>query len=103
MAIKKRIDQWLVDQGFANTRAKAQALILSGSVFIKTEKVEKPGTYFSNEILSTQVTVKTAEHPFVSRGALKLKSAIQNFGISVLGKTCLDIGACAFARVFANP
>jgi 23S rRNA (cytidine1920-2'-O)/16S rRNA (cytidine1409-2'-O)-methyltransferase len=86
---RQRIDQLLVDRGLAASRAKAQALILAGSVMVNGQKAEKAGQ---------TVPVDAALHlldqlPFVSRGGLKLDAALRHFGIDVAGKVCLDTGA----------
>src|SRR5437762_14147784 len=86
---KLRLDQLLVDRGLAETREKAKALILAGSVRVNQQKADKPGHNFSDD-----VTIEvTARLPYVSRGGFKLAAALDHFKIDVTGWTCLDIGA----------
>ena len=87
---KSRLDQLLVTRGLVETRARAQALILAGNVFVGGERVDKAGTMFSD---SAQIEVRGAEHPYVSRGGVKLAGALDAFAIDVTGLACLDIGA----------
>src|SRR5687768_1377803 len=86
---KQRLDQLLVDRGLAETRQKAQALILAGSVMVGNQKAEKPGHAVA---LDADVEV-TNPLPFVSRGGYKLDAALTAFGIHVTGKVAVDIGA----------
>jgi 23S rRNA (cytidine1920-2'-O)/16S rRNA (cytidine1409-2'-O)-methyltransferase len=86
---KQRLDQLLVDRGLAETRQKAQALILAGSVMVGNQKAEKPGHAVA---LDADVEV-TNPLPFVSRGGHKLDAALTTFGIDVTGKVAVDIGA----------
>jgi len=87
---KMRLDRLLVERGLANTRAKAQAMILAGEVLVDEQKVEKCGA-----LTSAGAKIRLLGEPlkFVSRGGLKLEGALAHFGISPEGKTCLDIGA----------
>ncbi len=87
---RKRADQHLVDQGLAESRTKAQALIMAGVVFAGTKRVAKPGESVAAD---TDLTVKGRDHPWVSRGGLKLEKGLSEFGIDPAGLTCLDIGA----------
>src|SRR5260221_12157171 len=87
---KQRADQLLVEQGLAESRAKAQALILAGVVTAEGRRVDKPGTAFPDD---TALAVAGPDHPWVSRGGLKLAFALEHFGIDVSGVTALDIGA----------
>ena len=80
----------LVEQGLAESRAKAQALILAGQVFNGTKRVDKPGTALATE---TELSLAGRDHPWVSRGGLKLVRALDHFGIDVIGLVALDIGA----------
>jgi len=89
-ASKKRIDLLLVEQGFAPSREKAQAFILSGNVLVDDEPVVKPGHEVS---LEAKIRFKEEVSPYVSRGALKLKRAIEEFKINCKGKIALDVGA----------
>jgi 23S rRNA (cytidine1920-2'-O)/16S rRNA (cytidine1409-2'-O)-methyltransferase len=90
VAAKQRADQLLVEQGLAESRAKAQALILAGVVTANGRRVDKPGTAFPEE---TTLSVSGPDHPWVSRGGLKLAFALEHFAIDVAGVTALDIGA----------
>lgn len=87
---KRRADQLLVDQGLAESRAKAQALILAGVVFAGEQRVDKAGTSFDD---ATELRLAGRDHPWVSRGGLKLAHAIEHFAIDPTGLTALDIGA----------
>jgi 23S rRNA (cytidine1920-2'-O)/16S rRNA (cytidine1409-2'-O)-methyltransferase len=87
---KRRADQLLVEQGLAESRARAQALILAGQVFSGTKRIDKPGTALSSE---TELSLAGRDHPWVSRGGLKLAHALDHFGIDVTGLVGLDIGA----------
>jgi 23S rRNA (cytidine1920-2'-O)/16S rRNA (cytidine1409-2'-O)-methyltransferase len=86
---KTRVDQLLVERGLAESRAKAQALILAGTVIVNGQKAEKAG-----QTVPADAEVRVLDQlPFVSRGGFKLDAALTNFGIDVAGKVCLDIGA----------
>ena len=87
---KQRADQLLVDQGLAESRAKAQALILAGLVSCAGRRIDKPGQQVAAD---AALAVKGNDHPWVSRGGVKLVHALDHFGIAVKGKTTLDIGA----------
>ncbi len=86
---KQRLDQLLVDRGLAESRQKAQALILAGSVLINGQKAEKAGQTVAPDV---QLAL-TERLRYVSRGGLKLEAALKHFGMSVAGKTCIDIGS----------
>lgn len=90
MKIKKRLDVLLVEQGFADTRTKAQAIIMSGQVYVDGQKADKPGTNFEE---SVSLEVRGASCPYVSRGGLKLKKALRDFGVDPAGFVCSDSGA----------
>lgn len=88
---KVRADQRLMDQGLVEDLKKAQALIMSGVVLtIDHEKILTPGQQLKEQ---TQLYLKKAEHPYVSRGGLKLKKAIDSFGLDFTDKTVVDIGS----------
>lgn len=89
---KKRLraDQALVEQGLAPSRAKAQALILAGQVLIGDRRVDKPGTAVTEP---ENLRLKDQDHPWVSRGGLKLDKALDYFGLDVTDAVALDIGA----------
>lgn len=87
---KRRADQLLVEQGLADSRAKAQALILAGLVSADGRPLDKPGTALADDV---RLAVAGPDHPWVSRGGLKLAAALDHFAIEAAGKTGLDIGA----------
>jgi 23S rRNA (cytidine1920-2'-O)/16S rRNA (cytidine1409-2'-O)-methyltransferase len=87
---KARADQMLVDRGLAESRAKAQALILAGLVFSGERKVEKAGQSLAED---APLEVRGKEHPWVSRGGIKLAHALQHFGWDVTGAVALDVGS----------
>ena len=78
MKIKKRLDVLLTEQGYADSRAKAQAIIMSGLVYVNGQKADKPGMSFEETV---QLEVRGATCPYVSRGGLKLEKALRDFGI----------------------
>ncbi|WP_090561051.1 TlyA family RNA methyltransferase [Belnapia rosea] len=87
---KERADQALVDRGLAESRTRAQALILAGKVFSGEQRVEKAGQFLAP---GTPLEVRGQDHPWVSRGGVKLDHAIRHFGLSPKGKVALDVGA----------
>lgn len=87
---KIRLDILLVERGLADTRTKAQALIAAGKIYSNDIKLDKAGHPVADDIA---LTVREAEHPWVSRGGMKLAHALTQFSINPSGKTCLDIGA----------
>ena len=87
---KRRADQLLVEQGLAESRAKAQALILAGVVSVGGRRVDKPGTALDE---ATPLVLAGRDHPWVSRGGLKLAFALDHFSIDPTGSVALDIGA----------
>lgn len=89
-AAKMRLDQLLVERGLAESRTKAQALVMAGLVFSDTRKLEKAGTQVASDL---PLDVRGQDHPWVSRGGLKLDHGLTQFDIDVGDKTCLDIGA----------
>jgi 23S rRNA (cytidine1920-2'-O)/16S rRNA (cytidine1409-2'-O)-methyltransferase len=89
---KERIDKLLVELGFAESRTKAQALVMSGVVLVNEMRVEKSSQEFTAES-KIRIKGKTAESKYVGRGGLKLERALQNFHIAVNAYICLDIGA----------
>jgi len=89
VASSKRADLLLVERGLVETRTRAQALILSGRVYSGESRIEKSGTRLDPDTpLSIRETL-----PFVGRGGLKLKAALEHFGIDPAGARCLDVGA----------
>jgi 23S rRNA (cytidine1920-2'-O)/16S rRNA (cytidine1409-2'-O)-methyltransferase len=87
---RKRLDQLIYEQGFTESRTKAQAFILAGKVFVNGERVQKAGTAVDPEC---SITVHGTETQWVSRGAHKLLKALEVFPFNPLGKVCMDVGA----------
>ena len=90
---RERIDKLLVDRGLAESRNKAQAMVMSGVVLVDEQRVDKPSQQYPPD---SHIRVKYAEDPtsrFVGRGGLKLEAAINAFQIDVKGLNCLDVGA----------
>jgi 23S rRNA (cytidine1920-2'-O)/16S rRNA (cytidine1409-2'-O)-methyltransferase len=90
MAAKVRADQLLVSQGLAESRTRAQALILAGSVFAGDRRIAKAGELVAAE---AALTVKGRDHPWVSRGGIKLDHGLAHFGFDVRGAIALDVGS----------
>jgi 23S rRNA (cytidine1920-2'-O)/16S rRNA (cytidine1409-2'-O)-methyltransferase len=90
MSGKCRADQLVVDRGLAESRARAQALILAGKVFSGERRVAKAGDLLAGE---APLEVRGQDHPWVSRGGLKLAHGLRHFGLSPAGLVCLDVGA----------
>ena len=87
---KARADQLLVDRGLAESRARAQALILAGLVFSGERKIDKAGQGLAED---APLEVRGKDHPWVSRGGIKLAHALDHFGWNVSGAVALDVGA----------
>jgi 23S rRNA (cytidine1920-2'-O)/16S rRNA (cytidine1409-2'-O)-methyltransferase len=85
-----RIDQLLVDRGLAESRTRAQALIMAGLVFAGTRKIDKPGQMLADDAL---IEVKGRDHPWVSRGGVKLAHGLDHFGWDVTGAVAIDVGS----------
>ena len=90
MKIKKRLDVLLTERMYAPTRAKAQAIIMSGNVYVDGQKADKPGTSFEETV---EIEVRGAVCPYVSRGGLKLEKALRDFGVKPVDYVCSDSGA----------
>jgi 23S rRNA (cytidine1920-2'-O)/16S rRNA (cytidine1409-2'-O)-methyltransferase len=90
--VKKRLDILVAERGLAATRSKAQALIMSGNVLVNDVPITKAGEPVLDSE-ETVIRVRGAEHPYVSRGGLKLAKAIEEFKVAVSGRSALDIGA----------
>jgi 23S rRNA (cytidine1920-2'-O)/16S rRNA (cytidine1409-2'-O)-methyltransferase len=90
MAAKLRADQALVERGLVESRARAQALIMAGKVFSNTRRVDKPGQPVPEDM---PLEVKGQEHPWVSRGGMKLAHALDFFALSPEGRVAVDVGA----------
>ncbi len=87
---KTRLDQLLVDRGLAESRARAQALVMAGAVYVGERRLDKPGAPVAADLA---VEVRGRDHPWVSRGGVKLAAGLAAFAIDPAGKTCLDVGA----------
>jgi 23S rRNA (cytidine1920-2'-O)/16S rRNA (cytidine1409-2'-O)-methyltransferase len=87
---KQRVDQMLVDRGLAESRTRAQALIMAGLVFAGTTKVGKPGQTLADDVV---LDVRGRDHPWVSRGGIKLAHGLDHFGWDVAGAVAIDVGS----------
>jgi 23S rRNA (cytidine1920-2'-O)/16S rRNA (cytidine1409-2'-O)-methyltransferase len=87
---RRRLDALLVERGLVETRNKAQSLIIAGLVWSGERRLEKPGMVLPDE---TQIEVRGRDHPWVSRGGLKLVHALDRFSIDPTGVVALDVGA----------
>ena len=90
MKNKKRLDVLLTEQGYADSRSKAQAIIMAGLVYVDGQKADKPGVSYEDTV-SLEVRGETC--PYVSRGGLKLEKALRDFGVKPAGFVCSDSGA----------
>jgi len=99
--MKIRADQLLVDRGLAESRARAQALILAGLAFSGERKIDKAGQALADD---TPLEVRGKDHPWVSRGGVKLAHALAHFGWDVAGMVALDVGSSTggFTDVLLN-
>jgi 23S rRNA (cytidine1920-2'-O)/16S rRNA (cytidine1409-2'-O)-methyltransferase len=88
--VKQRADQMLVLRGLVESRTRAQALILAGKVFSGERRVGKAGDLLAEDVA---LEVRGQDHPWVSRGGLKLAHGLAHFGFSPAGRVCLDVGA----------
>jgi 23S rRNA (cytidine1920-2'-O)/16S rRNA (cytidine1409-2'-O)-methyltransferase len=89
---RERIDKLLVDRGLAESRTKAQALVMSASVLVDEQLVNKPSEKFPPEA-NIRIKARTGVPGYVGRGGLKLEAALREFAIEVSGLGCLDVGA----------
>ncbi|MDG5487889.1 TlyA family RNA methyltransferase [Sphingomonas sp. BGYR3] len=87
---KTRIDQLLAERGLAESRTRAQALVMAGVVFVGDRKVDKPGQQIPDD---AEITVKGRDHPWVSRGGIKLAHALDHFAIDPVGAVAMDVGS----------
>jgi 23S rRNA (cytidine1920-2'-O)/16S rRNA (cytidine1409-2'-O)-methyltransferase len=90
---RERIDKLLVERGLAESRTKAQAMVMAGVVLVNEQRVEKPSEQFATD---SQIRIKHADDPtsrYVGRGGLKLEAALREFQIDTRGAVCLDVGA----------
>lgn len=87
--MKQRIDQLLVERGLADSREKAKALLLAGSVRVNGQRIDKPG-----QTVAQEASIEVAGRPrYVSRGGVKLEAALAHWELAVQGEVCLDVGA----------
>jgi 23S rRNA (cytidine1920-2'-O)/16S rRNA (cytidine1409-2'-O)-methyltransferase len=87
---RERLDKLLVDRGLVASRERARALVMSGAVLVDDQPETKAGAMIDP---TAEIRLKEEDHPYVSRGALKLVKGLDTFGIDPAGKVCLDIGA----------
>ena len=87
---KERLDKLLVDRGLVASRERARALVMSGAVLVRGQPETKPGTMLDPAV---EIALREQDHPYVSRGALKLVKGLDTFAIDPTGMVCLDIGA----------
>jgi 23S rRNA (cytidine1920-2'-O)/16S rRNA (cytidine1409-2'-O)-methyltransferase len=87
---KRRLDQLMVERGLAESRTKAQALVLAGQVFSGERRLDKPGQAVGQD---AQISVRATVAPYVSRGGIKLAHGLDHFGIDPRGLVALDVGA----------
>ena len=88
--MKKRLDVLVFEKGFADSRERAKAIIMSGNVYVNNQKADKPGTQYDED---APLEVRSTGLKYVSRGGLKLEKAMTSFELDLKGATCLDIGA----------
>ena len=90
MVEKRRLDQLMVNKGLAESRQRAQALIMAGKVLVNSIPANKPGIQIQTDCT---ISIKGDTMAYVSRGGLKLEAALKAYALSVQGLTCLDVGA----------
>ena len=90
MTIKKRLDVVLTERGLVDSRSRAQALVMAGKVLVDGVVVTKAGAAVAED---AEIDLETPDHPYASRGGLKLEAALDAFGLSPEGLDCLDVGA----------
>jgi 23S rRNA (cytidine1920-2'-O)/16S rRNA (cytidine1409-2'-O)-methyltransferase len=88
--VKTRLDQLLVDRGLAESRSRAQAVIMAGLVYSGERRLDKPGVAVADDLA---IELRGQDHPWVSRGGLKLAKALEAFPIPVEGRIAIDVGA----------
>ena len=88
--MKKRLDILVTENGLAESREKAKALIMAGQVYVDNQKADKPGDTFSED---AHVEIRGKGLQYVSRGGLKLEKAMKEFGLTLTDKICMDVGA----------
>ena len=89
--MKERLDVILVEQGYAASREKAKAILMSGIVYVNGQKEDKAGTFFDTDKITLEV--RGSQPKYVSRGGLKLEKAMDQWGFALDGMVCMDIGA----------
>ena len=89
--MKERLDILLVNNGYATSREKAKAIIMSGNVYVNGQKEDKAGTFFEESKITLEVRGATLK--YVSRGGLKLEKAMEQWNLSLQDTICMDIGA----------
>ena len=94
--MKERLDVLLISNGYAESREKAKAIIMSGQVFVDGQREDKAGSMFDPN--KVQIEVKGSVLKYVSRGGLKLEKAMAQFALSLQDKVCMDIGMEASQR-----
>jgi 23S rRNA (cytidine1920-2'-O)/16S rRNA (cytidine1409-2'-O)-methyltransferase len=87
---KERLDKLVFERGLAESRARAQAMIIAGQVLVREQRVDKPGHMIDAD---AEIRIKGETLRYVSRGGLKLERALQEFDINPVGETCIDVGA----------
>ena len=87
---KVRVDQLITDRGLAESRTRAQALIMAGLVFAGDKRIDKPGQMLAEDVA---IEVKGRDHPWVSRGGIKLAHALDHAGWDVVGAVAIDVGS----------
>ena len=90
MADKERLDVLLVERNLVQSRERAKALIMAGEVYVDGMKEDKAGTKID---IKSEITLKTSDMKYVSRGGFKLEKAVNEFGVELKDKICMDIGA----------
>lgn len=87
---KERLDVLLVKRVMAESREKAKAVIMTGNVFVNGQREDKAGSTFPVDV---QIEIKGTPMKYVSRGGYKLEKAVEQWGISLAGRTCMDVGS----------
>lgn len=93
---KQRLDILLVERGFAESRQKAQAILLAGEVRVNGQRHEKPGERVATD---AQIEITGTQLRYVSRGGIKLEGALDDFGVAPTGEICLDVAFISVAKV----
>lgn len=88
--MKERLDVLLLKRNLVESREKAKAIIMSGNVFVNGQREDKAGSTFADTV---EIEVKGAPQKYVSRGGFKLEKAVEHYGVSLEGKTCMDVGS----------